>query len=255
MATFVLVGGAWLGAWAWRDVTPRLRSLGHDVYPATLTGLGDRVHLARRDVDLETHITDLLDLMAYEDLEQVFLVGHSYAGSVITGVGDRAPERLAALVYCDSGPLADGMCMLDFNSPEGRARLLEAVQHKGDGWLVPFPGVDGLDASVRGIDAAGRALMERKATPQPFATWTTPLRLRRSGPPSYRRIMIICDDGKEMLTWARANPERSPVMDEVLKGRGWELRELDTGHWPMLSTPAELATLLSELVEPSAASE
>jgi pimeloyl-ACP methyl ester carboxylesterase len=245
MASFVLVGGAWMGAWVWHAVTGRLRALGHEVYPATLTGLGDRVHLARPDVDLDTHILDVTNLMAYADLSDVFLVGHSYAGSVVTGVADRAAERLAALIYCDSGPLRDGQCMLDLNSPRGQAELRQTVNEQGDGWRLPFPGVDGLaPASVRGLGAAERALMERKATAQPFATWTTPLRLTRSGPPSYRRIMLLCDDGKRLMAMARENPSLLPAFPS---GPAWEFHELDTGHWPMLSQPAELAALLATL--------
>jgi pimeloyl-ACP methyl ester carboxylesterase len=97
----VLVAGACLGGWAWREVTVRLRALNHDVYPVTLTGLGERVHLANPDVDLETHIADVVNVLDYEDLTDVVLVGHSYAGIVITGVADRRPDRIGAVVYAD----------------------------------------------------------------------------------------------------------------------------------------------------------
>ena len=113
MATYVLVPGAWLGGWAWHDVATRLRAEGHEVYPVTLTGLGERVHLARPETDLETHITDVVNTIIANDLDEVILAGHSYAGIVITGVADRVPERLAKLVYVDSAPLANGMAMLD----------------------------------------------------------------------------------------------------------------------------------------------
>jgi pimeloyl-ACP methyl ester carboxylesterase len=93
MTAFVLVPVAWLGGWAWRDVTPRLRAAGHEVYTPTLTGLGERRHLARPDVDLDTHIQDVVNVLEYEDLRDVVLVGHSYAGIVVTGVADRAPDR------------------------------------------------------------------------------------------------------------------------------------------------------------------
>lgn len=247
MATYVLVPGAWIGAWAWDDVTRDLRARGHAVCPATLTGLGDRVHLARPEVDLETHVLDVVNLMAYADLSDVFLVGHSYAGAVITGVADRAPERLAALVYCDTGPLDDGESMLEMNSPAGQAELRRTVEQEGDGWRLPFPGVDNLGgASLRGLGPAERERMQRKATAQPFATWTTPLRLRRTGPPAYRRVLLVCDNAKQMLAMAREDPSRLP---SVATGGGWEFRELDTGHWPMLSQPAELAAVLAELAE------
>ncbi len=91
MATFVLVPGAWLGGWAWQRVTPLLRAAGHEVYPVTLTGLGERVHLGTSETNLETHIADVVNLIEFEDLRAVVLVGHSYAGCVITGVADRTP--------------------------------------------------------------------------------------------------------------------------------------------------------------------
>src|SRR5687768_12643354 len=112
MTQFVLVPGAWLGGWAWRDVAERLRRAGHDAYPVTLTGLGERVHLARPEVDLEMHIADVTNLVEFEDLADVVLVGHSYAGLVVEGVADRIPDRVAKVVYLDTGPMPDGWSML-----------------------------------------------------------------------------------------------------------------------------------------------
>src|SRR5436190_9249036 len=102
VATYVLVGGAWIGGWAWQKVARNLRDRGHDVYPMTLTGLGERVHLARPEIDLETHMSDVINLINYEDLTDVILAGHSYSGMVVTGVADRVPDRLAQLVFVDS---------------------------------------------------------------------------------------------------------------------------------------------------------
>ena len=104
MAVYVLVGGGWLGGWCWRGVARRLREEGHDVYPVTLTGLGERVHLASPEVDLDTHITDVVNLIEFEDNRGVVLLGHSYAGVVVTGVADREPERISQLEYLDTGP-------------------------------------------------------------------------------------------------------------------------------------------------------
>jgi pimeloyl-ACP methyl ester carboxylesterase len=104
MAAYVLVPGAWLGGWVWRDVAARLRGKGHDVYPITLTGLGERVHRARPEIDLETHIADVVNTIEWNDLRDVILAGHSYAGSVITGVADRIRDRVDQLVYVDSAP-------------------------------------------------------------------------------------------------------------------------------------------------------
>src|SRR5512142_2314783 len=101
----VLVPGALLGGWVWRDVAAALRSRGHDVYPVTLTGLGERAHLATPEVDLETHIADVLGVLDYEDLHDAVLVGHSYSGVVVTGAADRRSERLNTVVYLDCSPL------------------------------------------------------------------------------------------------------------------------------------------------------
>src|SRR5690348_9394248 len=102
MATFVLVHGASSGAWAWnRLVAPLLRRKGHDVFPVTLTGLGDRAHLGTPETNLDTHVQDVVNVLFYEDLNDVILAGHSYGGVVITGVADRCPERLRQLVYLD----------------------------------------------------------------------------------------------------------------------------------------------------------
>jgi pimeloyl-ACP methyl ester carboxylesterase len=123
MTTYALVSGAWHGGWCWQSVARRLQVYHHVVYPLTLTGLGERVHLARPDIDLETHIADVINVLDYEDLADVVLVGHSYAGAVITGVADRRPERLAQLVYLDAGPLGDGEAFLDFYPPDSRDQI------------------------------------------------------------------------------------------------------------------------------------
>ena len=121
MATFVLVHGAWHGGWCWRRVVPLLRGVGHEVYAPTLTGLGERAHLARPDVDLETHIQDVVNVLEYEDLRDVTLAGHSGGGIAVAGVADRVPERIARVVYVDSAPLPDGFGQIDTNPPEARA--------------------------------------------------------------------------------------------------------------------------------------
>ena len=98
MTTYVLIGGAWLGGWCWQRVARQLRDDGHDAYPLTLTGLGERTHLASPEVDLETHITDVVNLIEYEGLQDIVLLGHSYGGLVVTGAADKIPERLTRLV-------------------------------------------------------------------------------------------------------------------------------------------------------------
>jgi pimeloyl-ACP methyl ester carboxylesterase len=113
--TFVLVHGAWHGGWCWKKVTPLLRAAGHEVFAPTLTGLGERSHLLTRDVGLDTHITDIEQVLEYEDLRNVVLVGHSYAGMVITGVGDRAADRIGQLVYVDAFLPEHGKALTDYS--------------------------------------------------------------------------------------------------------------------------------------------
>ena len=117
LAAYVLVGGAWLGGWCWQPVARRLREAGHEAYPVTPTGLGERSHLSNPEVNLDTHITDVVNLIEFEDLRDVVLLGHSYAGIVVTGAADRVPERIAQLVYLDSGPAPDGVSFLDTQPP------------------------------------------------------------------------------------------------------------------------------------------
>ena len=136
MATFVLVHGAWAGGWYWKRVRPLLTAAGHDVFTPTLTGLGERAHLATPDIGLETHIRDVLGVLTYEDLSDVVLVGHSCGGIVITGVAERAPGRLAHLVYLDAYVPADGQSFLDLLvSPERAAMFREQARTEGDGSL------------------------------------------------------------------------------------------------------------------------
>ena len=160
MATYVLVPGAWLGGWAWRDVAARLRAAEHDVYPITLTGLGERVHLARPEIDLETHIADVVNTITWNDLDDVILAGHSYAGTVVTGVADRIAERLSQLVYVDSAPLSDGMAMVDLYPPDALAALQQTVEESGEGWLFPFPG-SSFWRKIRALPVSGRGNRRR----------------------------------------------------------------------------------------------
>lgn len=241
MATYVLVGGAWIGGWAWQRVTQRLRLRGHDVYPVTLTGLGERVHLARPEVDLETCIADVVNLMTFEDLAGVTLVGHSYAGIVVSGVADRAPERVARLVFCDSAPFVDGEAYLDILPADAQTALRGTVASTGDGWRLPFPSIDdlGAGASLRGLDESDLALLEARATAQPFASYTQPLRLG-IGAATLERAVIACDGVRALIGFG------VPRIVEMTRDP-WRYVDLDTGHWPMLSAPDELAMALHEL--------
>ena len=135
MAIIVLAHGAWSAAWVWKKMRPLMTAAGHEFFAPTYTGLGERAHLASPDNDLETHIQDVLGVLTFEDLRNVVLLGHSYGGMVATGVADRAPERLAQLIYLDAFVPDDGEALAGFWPEAERRRRLDGVK-AGDGWRV-----------------------------------------------------------------------------------------------------------------------
>ena len=249
MATYVLVGGAWLGGWCWKPIARHLRDQGHDAYPVTLTGLGERVHLASPEVDLETHITDVVNLIEFEDLRDVVLLGHSYSGIVVTGAADRIPERIDQLVYLDSGPVPDGLAFLDMQPPEVRQHAERELATHGDGWRLPMPSWEELEnvygASLEGLDAQRRELMRSRAVAQPFGTYTQPLRLANTAREALPKLLITNSfplaQVKELIT------SEHPWFRE-LAGPEWRFLDLPTGHWPMFSRPDDLAALLNDIL-------
>ena len=246
MAPYVLVGGAWLGGWCWQPVARRLRESGHDVYPVTLTGLGEREHLAGPEVDLETHIKDVVNLVEFEDLRDIILLGHSYAGLVVTGAADRIPGRISELVYLDTGPIPDGTALIDLYPPEGRRHIESQVEELGDGWRFPMPPPEELASmgSLEGLDEDLLELLRSRAVPQPFGTYTQPLRLENPAREQLSKVAILCsfslDEVQEMID------SDEPVFRELV-GPTWRFVELPTGHWPMFSRPEALADLLLDL--------
>ena len=247
----VLVPGACLGGWAWRKVTAPLRALGHDVHPVTLTGLGERVHLANRDVDLDCHIADVVNLLDYEELDDVVLVGHSYAGVVVTGVADRRPERLDAVVYLDTSPVPDGAAIIDLQTPEQRERQRLDVERDGDGWRWPVPDDDALASgtygSAGGLAPSDLRAIESRATPQPYATFTSPLHLTGASRDGVRHIAIFGADGGMSLALLKELGEAGDPRAAAFADADWELHELPTGHWAMFSLPGPLAGLLHQI--------
>ena len=246
MATFVLVPGAWLGGWAWRRVARPLRGAGHEVYPVTLTGLAERVHLGGPGVSLETHVTDIVNLFEYEDLRDAVLVGHSYGGVPVCAAADRLADRLAAVVYLAGGPLADGTGMLDLMPPTGAAALRRSVEEHGGGWQMPVPSWGepaAGDANLDGLSAEDLALLRARAVPHPFGTYTGRVWLTGAAA-ALPQHLVTCDfplaTVKEMV--AAGHP-----FFAGMTGPGWTEHELLTSHWPMLSRPGDTAALLAEI--------
>lgn len=242
-ATYVLVHGAWHGGWCWKKVAPVLRNAGHEVYTPTLTGLGDRSHLGGPDVTLSTHIEDIVKLLSYENLERVILVGHSYAGMVITGVAERAPERLSHLVYLDAFVPEDGQSQVDITAPqrEQRAAMEARVRDEGNGWALPSlrpgPWEPYLREQWRITDDADVHWMLARLTPHPFATMTEPVRRVNAAAAALSRTYIRCTAVPSASFDRFAAAARRP-------GSGWAYAELQSAHDAMITAPNELSAAL-----------
>jgi pimeloyl-ACP methyl ester carboxylesterase len=133
--TFLVCHGAWSAGWAWKKMHPLMQAAGHRLVTPTYTGLGERAHLATPSIDLETHIEDILNVIKYEDISDVVLIGHSYGGMVATGVADRARDRIKQLIYLDAFVPDDGQSLLDLNQV-ARQPMLERAR-AGEGWRIP----------------------------------------------------------------------------------------------------------------------
>ena len=236
MASFVLVHGAFGGAWSWNKiVVPMLREAGQSVYAVTLTGLGERSHLSSPDVSLDTHIQDVVNVLYYEDLQDVILVGHSYGGNVITGVADRVPERLQQLVYLDAATPSDGQASAD-SFPGRRDQIEEQARREGDGWKVS-PTTPPSDQPAEITEWA-----RPRRSPMPIKTMTTPVRLTR-GETSLPRAFVYCMLGKEPGSPQVARAER------VKNDPRWQYFELQTGHNLHYSAPKETVAILLQLAK------
>ncbi|GLY93129.1 alpha/beta hydrolase [Actinoplanes sp. NBRC 103695] len=224
MTTFVLIPGFWLGAWSWRDVAADLRGRGHEVHALSLTGMGERAHLAGPGTDLDTHVTDTLNLFRYEELHDVVLVGHSYAGAVVTpSVADRAPERIAKLVFVDTGPLPEGMSQADFTTDgEPTGEVAEVVP--APPWEQVVPG------------HAER--LTRLSVPQPVATATSPVHYTGAWE-KLPRLFV-------MSSFTEADVKGMAGTVPAFQHMSGEFRELPGSHWPMIDQPTELAAILHD---------
>jgi pimeloyl-ACP methyl ester carboxylesterase len=235
MATFVLVHGTSCGGWVWQKLTPLLRAAGHEVFTPTLTGVGDRSHLLDCNVDLNTHITDITNLIEYEDLSDVVLVGHSYAGMVITGVAAKIPERLRLVFYLDAYLPDDGQSEADLWSADMRAGILGDIA-AGRGVRQP-PALAFLGIT----DEAMGNWLKVRLTPHPLACYNQAPPIGGVRSASLRKVFLHCTEGP-------TTPLFSTFASKA-KDYGWETFELATGHAAMLTAPRELAAILFQALE------
>jgi len=208
----------------WQRLARVLRAAGHDVHTPSLTGIGERAHLATPGTDLSTHIADVLGTLRCERLEKLVLVGHSYGGMVVTGVADREPKRVATLVYLDAFVPRDGQAMVSLTRPQVR----EAIE-KHAGPVAPLP-----PAAQGMTDPKEIAWFEGRRDPQPRGTLTQPISLKGAyqGP----RVYIFCS-GYQPTSFA-------PFADRARNDPAWKYHELKTHHYPQVSMPNETAGVL-----------
>ena len=226
--TYVLVHGAWHGGWCWRYVRNELVAKGHRVFTPTLTGLGERSHLASKTVDLTTHVTDVLNLIQFEDLRDVVLVGHSYAGLVVSLVADRARETIKEIVYLDAVLPDKGQ---SFFPKEQHDRLIEA--YAADFALPP----SGLQFLGIPDDHEHAEWVQSRLTPHPLGTFLEPVIYENEGAKGLPKTFIRClknpryTDGDPVKLMTEADVE-------------WAYLTIDTGHDAMITAPDELAAVL-----------
>lgn len=233
----VLVHGAWHGAWCWRRVLPLLRSAGVESHAVTLTGVGERAHLLAPTVDLHTHVQDVIGLIEAEELQRVVLVGHSYAGMVITGVADRLQQERAGLlvhlVYLDAALPRPGDSWSSAHTEDTRQARIAASQSSG-GLSFPPP-----DAALFGLTGDDRDWVNRRQTPQPFRLYQQPLQFDAARVDALPRTFIDC-----------TQPALATIASSRVRVRsepGWNVVEMATGHDPMVSEPAALSQILLDI--------
>src|SRR5215469_8364949 len=227
MATFVLVHGGWAGSVDWRQLLPSLRKAGHEVYAPTVTGIGARKHLLNREIDLDTHIQDVIGVVDDADLSDIVLVGHSYGGMVISGVADRVPEKVASLIYLDAFVPENGQSLFSMLPPDRRPTTVP-----GEDWLVaPIPSA-GFGLKRPEVIA----LWEGKSGPHPLATFTQPVQL--TGGRVKRKMYILATDPALF----------SQFYDKLKNDPGWTVHTLSCTHFIQLEMPDELTAILLKAI-------
>lgn len=228
MADFVLVHGAWHGAWCWRKLLPGLWAAGHRAFAVDLNGLGARRHLFQPTIGLADHVADVVQVLDSEELQKAVLVGHSYAGMVITGAADRRPERLSTLVYLDAVVPEPGESWSSTHAEATRTDRRAAIRQSGG---VPPP-----DPQVFGLEGEARDWVLRQQGLQPGGCYDEPLAFDAARWAGFRRVFIDCHEpALPTIAESRARVRRQP---------GWTVQGIATGHDAMISAPDALLRLL-----------
>lgn len=227
--SFVLVHGAWHGGWCWRRVADRLERKGHKVYAPSLTGLGDRSHLLGTRPTVTTHIEDIANILRFEDLQRVVLVGHSYGGIVISGVAEKVLPQLASIVFLDAFVPSNGQTIMSL-SRQGLRDAVSAAVKRGDLGIPPA------SAAYFGVNEKDRAFVDRKCTPQPIGTYGDPVKLsgarEKIAKKAYIRAKGFNSGGFDAIA-ARLRADRT-----------WNVHDMPCGHDAMIDMPDRLTELL-----------
>lgn len=230
MANYVLVHGGWHGGWVFQGLARQLRAAGHEVYAATLTGLGERSHLVNMPINLDTHIADVANLVVFEGLSDVVLVGHSYGGMVITGVADQLADRISTLVYLDALVPEDGDTLLNLR-PEYHALFFEAAASGGGRLIAPGP------ASAFDARAEFWPLIDANATPHPLTCFTQALSLTGAHLRVKQRLYIYAKGGIFDGSYDRFRNDEGAQVEEIT----------EAGHSVMLDQPEEVCRILVDV--------
>ena len=234
MASIVLANGAWSAAWAWKKMRPLFRAAGHDFFSPTYTGLGERAHLARPEVDLSTHIQDVTAVLEFEDLTDVTLLGHSYGGMVATGVADKARERIARIVYIDAFAPNNGQSLFDLVGPKAEGNMRAGAAKDGDGWRLP------LHPRPPDTSPEDVAWASPRRRPQPIRTFEQKIELTSKEPPPPRHYIYATRNGPGDVFRQFSTRAKSEA--------GWKSYELDCSHNPHITCPDALMALLTRIM-------
>ncbi len=230
--TFLLVHGAWHGGWCWRRVAALLGQRGHNVFAPTLTGLGERSHLMNADITLATHVADVVNVIRWEQLSDVVLVGHSYAGFVISGVAERAPSALRSIVFLDAFVPDSGDRLVDLTSQATR-EAMEAAAKRGETTVPPRP------AAFFQVNEKDQAWVDALCTPHPAVTMRDTLTLTGARERVPRKAYIRAK--------SYPNPGFDAAYAKLASDPSWRCYELPCGHDVMIDMPERLAEILEEV--------
>lgn len=230
MTTFVLVPGAWSGAWLWEPVTRELRARGHEVHPVTLPGLSAHSAEPASGVTLAEHVAAVGGLLASLELQDVVLAGHSYAGIVAGQVATAEPERVAHTVFVDANLPVEGESMVGGYTPAGQQHMRELIAANGGLW----PPLTLAELAGTGFDGPQAELFASRAVAHPGLTVTEPARLARP----------LAQLSATYVNCTVPSPAMPPAAEAMREAPGWTFTEIATGHWPMLTAPEELSEIL-----------